>query len=316
MRGMKKGTDPFPLMRFARPVVWSVVLTALLGVAGTALAQQLEPRAYAPAPAGMSIFGVAAFYSSGDVVLDPSVPIENLQARVRIAAPFYGRTFGLFGRLANVGIIAPFAQADATGDVEGEGRSIDRSGPGDPVFRFAVNLIGSPALTPKEFSTRTRETILGTSLTVVAPLGQYDPAKLINLGANRWAFKPELGLSHPVGPWDLELYAGVWVFTANDNFYGGKVRRQDPLRTTQAHVVYTFLPNLWLSLDYTYYAGGATTVTGQQKRDRQDNSRTGLTLAVPVARQQSMKLSWSRGVSVRVGQDFDALGVSWQYFWF
>jgi len=293
-----------------------LALLMLHGRVNTAQAQQLEPRAYAPAPVGANILGVAALYSTGDVALDPSVPIENLHARVRIAAPFYLRTFDLFGRQASAGLSLPIADVDATGDVLEQGRSIDRTGPGDPAFRFAVNLIGMPALTPKEFAARKPETTLGASLVVTPPLGQYDPAKLINLGTNRWAFKPELGLSQPLGHWDLELYAGVWLFTANDNFYGGQVRRQEPMFTTQAHVVYTFLPRLWLALDYTYYAGGSTTLNGQKKNDRQDNSRTGVTLALPVNPQQSLKMTWARGVTTRIGDSYDTIGVAWQYVWF
>jgi hypothetical protein len=281
-----------------------------------ASAQQLEPRAYSPAPVGLNVLGVAYADTSGEVVLDPSVPIENAHAWVRVAVPFYARTFDFFGRQAGAAISVPYGLVDATGDVQGAGRSINLSGPGDPGFRLSVNLMGSPAQSPKEFAARTRETILGASLSVVTPFGQYDSTKLINLGANRWAYKPELGLSLPVGDWDFELYAGVWLFTANDNYFGGKVRQQSPLTSTQAHVVYTFVPNLWLSLDYTYYTGGDTTIDGQPKDDRQDNSRAGLTLALPVTRQQSLKLSWSRGVSVRIGQNFDALGVSWTYAWF
>lgn len=297
-----------------RFVIAAAVL--LLWSAGAATAQQLEPRAYAPAPVNMNLFGIAGVYSAGDVALDPSVPIENMHARVRIAAPFYARTFGLLGRQASLTVSAPIADADLTGDVLGKAQSADRTGLGDPALRFAVNLMGSPALTAKEFASRQRETIIGASLSVLAPLGQYDKGKLINLGTNRWAFKPEIGLSQPVGNFDLEASFGVWMFTANDDFYGGKVRRQDPLRTSQAHVVYTFLPNLWCSADFTYYAGGVSTVGGQTKNDRQDNTRVGATLAVPVGQQQQVKLSWSKGATVRVGQDFDALGVSWQYAWF
>jgi len=288
----------------------------LLGAVQATTAQQLEPRAYSPAPVGVNFFGMAYFYSSGGVALDPSVPIENVVARIQSVVPFYGRSFDLFGRLANVGLIVPFAHADMHGDVQDQARAIDRTGFGDPAFRFAVNLIGMPALTPKEFAARKPETTLGASLVVTPPLGQYDPAKLINLGTNRWAFKPELGLSQPLGHWDLELYAGVWLFTANDNFYGGQVRRQEPMFTTQAHVVYTFLPRLWLALDYTYYAGGSTTLNGQKKNDRQDNSRTGVTLALPVNPQQSLKMTWARGVTTRIGDSYDTIGVAWQYVWF
>jgi hypothetical protein len=284
--------------------------------AGSVKAQQLEPRAYQPAPVGMNILGFTYQYSHGEVLLDPSVPIENVDARAQIAAPFYGRIFDFFGRQASVTIATPFAQLDATGDVLGEERSANRSGLGDPSLRLAVNLIGLPALNLKEFTSREPETILGASLTVTAPLGQYDSSKLVNLGTNRWAFKPELGLSYPLGHWNFEVYLGVWLFTDNDNFFGGQVRRQEPLVSTQGHVVYTFLPNFWASLDYTYYSGGQTTVNGQQKYDRQDNSRGGITLAVPVFLGQSIKVAWSKGVSTRVGSAFETFGASWQFVWF
>ena len=217
----------------------------LLCSAGTVRAQQLEPRAYSLSPVGTNFLGTAYFYSSGGAVLDPSVPIENIQARVHTAVPFYGRTFGLFGRLANVSIIAPFAYAVVEGDVQEARKSVDRTGFGDPAVRLAVNLIGGPALTPQEFRAFKPETTLGASITVIAPFGQYDSAKLINLGTNRWAFRPELGLSCPAGPWDFELYAGVWLFTANNDFFGGQVRRQDPLVSLQTHIVYTIRPRMW-----------------------------------------------------------------------
>lgn len=295
---------------------FGLALAWALGGAGPARAQQLEPRAYAPVPVGAKTAGLIYVHSSGDVTLDPSVPIENLQAQVQIVAPYFARFFGLFDRLASVSIVAPAARVDANGEVQGNPHRISRSGMGDPSVRFAINLLGSPALGLQAFQRRSRDTILGASLTVSPPLGQYDPTRLINLGTNRWSFKPELGFSQPLGAWDLELYAGVWLFTANPNFFGGHLRQQDPLVSTQAHAVYTFRPNLWVSLDYTYYAGGTTTIDGQAKSDRQDNSRTGLTLTLPVARQQGLKLIWSRGVSTRVGQDFDSFGVGWNVVWF
>ena len=151
---------------------------------------------------------------------------------------------------------------------------------------------------------------------MIAPFGQYDPSKLINLGANRWAFKPELGFSQPVGNWVFEAYAGVWLFTDNDNFFGGHVRRQDPMEAYQAHVVYNFRKRLWAALDYTYYTGGATTVDGHRNSDQQNNTRTGVTVAIPLTAYQSLKLVWSRGVTTRIGSSFDTLGIFWQLLWF
>ena len=300
-------------MKAARAVV--VLLLLILG-AGTAQAQQLEPRAYSSAPVGLNILGLAALFSSGGEVTDPSSPIQNIEARVSTAVPYYGRTFGLLGRQASVTIATPVANAELHGDVNTVGRSIDRTGVLDPQARFAVNLIGGPAMTREEYRQHKPETTLGASIVVTAPFGQYDPVKLINLGTNRWACKPELGLSKPVGNWFFEVYAGVWLFEANDNFFGGKVRRQEPLASYQAHIVYEVKPRLWASADYTYYTGGETTVNGVAQHDRLDNTRAGLTLSVPVGLSQSVKLTYARGVTVRIGTKTDTMGVAWQVVWF
>jgi len=193
---------------------------------------------------------------------------------------------------------------------------VRRSGFGDPQLRFAVNLLGGPAMTRQEFATRKRRTTLGFSLTATVPVGEYDPSKLINLGTNRWSVKPELGLSLPAGKWDLELYGGVWLFATNDNFFGGHRREQDRLATAQAHAVRTFRPGLWLAADFTYYWGGRTTLDGVPGNDRQDNTRAGLTMAIPTVGRQSLKMTWARGVSTRIGSSFETFGVAWQWLWF
>ncbi len=293
-----------------------LMITMIFALAGTTQAQQLEPRAYSPSPVGANFLGIGYTYSSGGAVLDPTSPVKNVQARVFSVAPYYGRTFDLFGRQASVTAIVPYAWGNVHGDVQDVSRSADRSGFADPALRFAVNLMGGPALRPLEFFRHKPETTLGTSLTIIAPFGQYDPSKLANIGTNRWSFKPELGLSHPVGNWTFEFYAGVWLFTTNDNFFGGQVRRQDPLATFQTHVVYNFQSRLWASFDFTYYTGGSTTVNGQPQDDRQDNTRGGLTLSIPVTLHQSLKMTWTRGVSTRIGSSFDTIGVAWQLLWF
>jgi len=295
----------------------SVLFLALLFVgAGVAQAQQLEPRTYSPAPVNLNIFGVATYFSSGGEVTDPASPIQNIVARVSTAMPYYGRTFGLLGRQASVTVATPVANAEIHGDVNTVGRSVDRTGVVDPLVRFAVNLLGGPALSMQEFRQRKPETSLGASLSVNVPVGQYDPVKLINLGTNRWAIKPELGLSQPMGDWHFELYAGVWLFEDNDNYFGGKVREQDLLASYQAHIVYELKQHLWASADYTYYSGGETTVNGVHQHDRQDNSRAGLTVSYPLGPWQSVKLTYARGVTVRIGSKTDTIGAAWQVTWF
>jgi hypothetical protein len=286
------------------------------GIAATAPAQQLEPRAYSPSPVGANIFGVGYLYSSGGAALDPAAPIQNVQARINTVFPYYSRTFGFFGRQASLTATTPYVWGTVHGDVYDVGRSVDRSGLGDPALRFAVNLMGGPALRPLEFLHHKPETTLGASLVVIAPFGQYDPSKLINIGTNRWAFKPELGLSQPVGDWAFEFYAGVWLFTTNDNYYGGQERRQDPLASYQAHIIYNVRPRMWAAIDFTYYEGGSTTINGKPQNDRQGNTRGGLTLSVPMTLHQSLKVTWARGVSVRIGSELETIGVAWQWIWF
>jgi hypothetical protein len=302
--------------RLATGSIAGVVLLLLLGFFGTAQAQQLEPRAYVAAPVGANFLGVSYLYSYGGAALDPDSPITNVYARVNTVAPYYSRTFGLLGRQASLLLVIPYAAAAVHGDVFEVGQSVNRSGLADPQFRFSVNLMGGPALTPLQFARHKQETTLGMSLTVIAPFGQYDPSRLINIGVNKWQFKPELGLSQPVGKWSFEFYAGVWLFTDNNDFLGGQVKRQDPLQSYQAHVVYSVSPRMWAAFDFTYYVGGSTTVNGQAKNDRQDNTRGGLTLSVPMTKSQSFKFTWARGVSTRIGTSFDTLGVAWQLLWF
>jgi hypothetical protein len=293
----------------------AVPATLALAVAAVAMAQQLEPRAYSPAPVGTNFLGLALLDSRGGVLTDPSLPLTDVSAQLDAVSPYYGRTFALAGRSASFTMVVPFAWATAEGLVFEERQAVDRTGLADPTLRFAVNLLGGPAMTPQEFRARTRRPTLGASLVVSCPFGEYFPDKLINLGTNRWAFKPELGLSFPAGRWDLELYGGVWLFTANDEFYGGVRREQDPLETAQTHVVYTFGPGTWAAADFTYYWGGETTIDGVPKNDRQSNTRGGLTFAMQVLRGQSLKLTWARGVSTRIGSSFQTFGVAWQWVW-
>jgi hypothetical protein len=296
-------------------MAFAVLLLLLVGNR-PALAQQLEPRAYSPAPVDLNIAGVAAYYTTGNTLTDPTSPIQNVHSRIYTAMPYYGRTFGLFGRQASVTVAIPVTDAEMTGDLVGVGKSIDRTGLMDPQLRFAMNLLGGPAMTREEYRQHKPETTLGASMLVSVPSGQYDRNKLINLGTNRWACKPEFGLSHPEGKWSFEASAGVWLFEANDEYYGGKVRRQDPLAAYQAHIVYELKPHFWASADYTYYTGGETTVNGVPQNDRQDNSRGGVTVSYPLGPAQSIKLAWSRGVTARIGSNFDTFGAAWQVAWF
>jgi hypothetical protein len=309
-------TIPSGLLRIFRIALAGTAALLISGASREAFSQELEPRAYSPSPLGANFLGFTYLRSTGGVAVDPALPLKNIDAEVNTGTLSYVRTFGLFGRSASLGFLLPYSQADVSGDVFEQQQEVTRTGLSDPRLRLAVNLFGGPALNREEFAARKPTTSLGASLTVVAPFGKYDSSRLINLGSNRWAFKPEIGVYQPLGPWSLELYGGAWFHTDNDNFFRGARREQDPIATLQAHVGYTFRPGLWLAADATYYAGGQSTVNGVRNDDRQANTRVGLTLSVPVGQGHSLKLNWSEGVSERIGTNFTTLGVTWQYTWF
>lgn len=281
-----------------------------------AVAQELEPRSYSQAPVGTNFVVINYGRATGSVVLDPTIPVTNASARFDSATLGYSHVFGFLGRQASISLGVPYVWGTAEGLVNGSSRRIYRSGLADPRLRFAFILFGSPAVSPAEFNKHKSRTVVGTSLAIVVPMGQYDPNLLINIGSNRWAFKPEIGISRTLRSWMLELDLGSWFFLQNSNFFQGQVREQAPLASAQAHVSYTFRPGLWVALDGTYYTGGRTHVNGVRSNDLQQNSRLGATMALPLTRSQSLKLAFNRGTTVRAGGNFTTFGVTYQLRWF
>ena len=295
----------------------AIVILGTIRLAGTSQAQDLEPRAYTASPIGTNFILVGVGHSTGDVLVDPSAPVQDAHATTNLAMVGAGTTFALFGRTALVAGVFPYAWAKAKGRVGETAAEVTRSGLADPRIKLSVNLLGGRALTRSEFARATRPTIVGISLTVSPPLGQYDPARLVNLGANRWAFKPEAGISHLIGKWTLEGYVGAWLFTANNSYYtGSSIRTQDPIYGFQAHAGYTIKPRLWGAFDATWYSGGVTLIDGRGTGILQRNTRLGATLSVPLTQHQSIKGAVSKGATTRIGSDFTTVSAAWQYSWF
>ncbi len=278
-------------------------------------AQQLTPNAYAPSPTGANVAIASENYSTGAVALDPALPVKDLHATINTLSLGYGRTLGMFGHYANIGVFVPYLHGDVNGQYLGQYQSVHPTGLGDPQVRLAVNLYGAPALTAREFAAYHPETIVGVSLIIAPPLGDYNDTKLINIGSNRWSFKPEVGVSRTNGPWTFEADAGAWIFTNNTDFLRGRVRSQEPIGAVQLHAIYSIRSHMWVAVDGTYYTGGRTTIDGQRNIDLQHNSRVGVTLALPLGRWQALKFAYSRGARTTIGGDFDTIGVSYQYLW-
>jgi hypothetical protein len=277
----------------------------------------MEPKAYSASPVGATFLVAGVSRSTGSVVFDPSLPLRDVNAGINGIFAGVGTTFSAFGKLALLSAAVPLATGKLTGAVGEDARSVTRRGLTDVRLRFSINLWGNEAMPVREFAKAPRRTIVGASMTVVAPTGAYDQTRLINLGTNRWAFKPEFGVAVPRGRWDIDAYVGLWVFTSNSSFYPGTIRRtQEPMVATQGHVSYTFRPRLWVAVDGTWYSGGRTRSGDGETVGGVNNTRLGATLSLPVGRQQSIKASYSAGVAVRTGTDFRSFAFAWQWLWF
>jgi hypothetical protein len=307
--------DPSIAVELSRAIVSRVmVLTVVLS--SPVVAQDLEPRAYSASPIDANFLVLGLGRSTGSVIFDPTVPLTDVDATINGATLGLGRTFSLGGKLLLASAALPYTWGEVEGLVAEESRRVTRSGLADMRLRVSVNVRGTPALKAADFAKAPPRTTIGTSLTVVAPIGQYDGHKLINLGSNRWAFKPEVGVSHPVGRWHVDGYAGVWLFTSNDRFYPGEsLRAQGPVVALQGHVSRGFARRAWAAVDATWYSGGRTRVDGGDLTQRQNNARLGATLAMPVGGRQSVKIAFSTGASTRTGADFSTLAVGWQVVW-
>jgi hypothetical protein len=253
--------------------------------------------------------------SRGGVLPDPSLPVTDVNVEIGALTVAYGTTIEVFEHPASWGISGQYVWADARGNVASEDRRVTRSGLSDPRFRLAMTLAGLGALSPAEFARRTPRPTFGASLVVAPPLGQYRSDRLINLGANRWSVKPEVGVTFPYARWLLEASAGIWLFTDNDAYFGETTREQRPLTTVQLHASYTFRPRLWVAASATWYTGGRTVVGDVVKSDWQENTRFGISASFPITPRDSLQLRYSTGATTRLGADFDTTAILWQRTW-
>lgn len=307
------------LIRDKRPPAASLYLTAALVCASLASmdapAQDLTPRTYWPAPKGtrLLVFGYA--HKSGDTVTDPSIPITGVDSRIDSAVLAYQQTLDLFGRTGNVRFEVPYVDATTTGMVGNESGRRDVSGLGDVAATLTINLAGAPSMSPAEFQELRRKPrpVLGVSIKIAAPTGQYDSDRLINIGTNRWAARLQLGYIQPISPkWLLEVSAGAWFFEDNDEFLGN-TRKQDPIGALNVHLVRRFSPGFWASLDLNYYVGGHSTVGDVRNADLQRNSRAGISVAYPFRRRHAVKLGFSEGIVTESGGDFRTITLNYVY---
>jgi hypothetical protein len=217
------------------------------------------------------------------------------------------QNFSLLGRTANYLVELPYTWGLTEGTIINTRAERRLSGFNDMGITLAVNLMGAPSMNLAEFQQlrNNPRMILGMSIKVQLPTGQYMSDKFINVGTNRWAFNPELGSLIPLFPkLILEIVTGAWFFT-RDNDYVTGTRKQQPVLSGEIHLVKRFKPGLWASLEGNYFWGGRQKIGDNQLGDIQRNSKIGATVAVPFGHRHAIKLGYSLGIVTTYGTDFN-----------
>jgi hypothetical protein len=278
--------------------------------------QDLEPRVYANVPKGINILAVGYGFNKGNVLSDPSLPIKDFKINTQSLAVNYIHSFSLANKLARVQVTLPMADMQGRLTQNGEVLTGSRTGFADMRIRFGVNLTGSPALDPKNFRQYQQKAIFGVSLVTSVPTGRYYSDKKINIGSNRWAFKPEMGISKRFEHLYAEAYVGTWFYTNNTDYMNHKVLKQKPTLSFQAHVSYYFKNQIWLGFNTNWYKVGATTIDGVPSGNTLDDWRMGGTFSVPLTKTQSLRLQYHTGLLANLGLNYDSLTIAYQYVFF
>lgn len=277
-------------------------------------AQEITPRLFWPTPKGTKVFVSGYAYSTGGLIFDTSIPLEDSESRINSAIVAYAQTIDLWGRTSNILVDLPYAWGKSKGFLSGEPVSRDFSAFGDLSLTLNVNLKGAPTMTVEDFLAfrANPQPIIGASIKVVLPTGHYNSSRLVNVGANRWATRLKLGSVLILKPKVLlELSASAWWFGDDDDFIAGK-KSVEPIYALETNLIKRFRPGLWASFDVTYYRGGRQTIGGNPLRDEQRNIKLGGTIVIPFLRRHAIKLGYANGVITRYGDDFDRLLVSYQ----
>jgi hypothetical protein len=289
---------------------------ACLGIWATpGWAQEIEPRTYANTPVGMNFVALAYSYSSGAVFMDPALPIEDVDGQVHLALGRYIRTFRLLGKSAKFKALLPWSDGHWDGLLEGEFRTRDARGLADPRLGLDILLSGAPALDAADFQNYQQELVVGLRFDLVTPLGEYDSSKAINLGSNRWAIHSEIGASKAIGKWSVEAAGGMWLYTDNDDFYGGQNLSQKPFFAIKANLIRAVRPGFWWAVGMGYGQGGQTSINGEPRNTKQKNWRITAMVVFPISPTQGLSLTAASGRTFQAGPDFDVVALAYQFAW-
>ena len=302
------------------PIRRFLFILLFLSFSCPAFAEELEPRRWSHLPIDTNFLGTAYAFTEADIGFDPVLKIEDGQVELRTWGAKYIRTFSLFDKSARVSFLQAYQEGRWSGLLDGAPKTVRRSGWTDTVLRFAINLYGAPPLQGKDYAAYRAaakvETIVGAGLSVQLPTGDYMNDKLINLGTNRFTFRPQIGVMHTRGKWSTETTGMIALYMENDDFFNGNKLEQDPLYIIHSHLIYNFRPGIWAGASAGYNYGGRSTLNGTEKDDLKRNLAWALSFGFPLSRHLGVKAAYAgTRTQESTGVDSDTFVIGVSSFW-
>jgi hypothetical protein len=157
-------------------------------------AQFTDPHTYDNTPVGTNQIELTYAYARANASIDNSLIVAGARFNLNQGTITYTRYFAFVHRL--IWVQASIPLAGLNGSVSGTNIHGSTTGTGDSSYAVSALLKGGPALSVAQFADYKPITTVGMSLSITAPTGQYNPNKILNLGSDRWSFKPEIAVSH------------------------------------------------------------------------------------------------------------------------
>jgi hypothetical protein len=158
------------------------------------------------------------------------------------------------------------------------------------------------------------KTWFGFTPFITMPTGEYDKFSPVNIGNNRWAFKPEIGFVKGIGEkLYIDLIANVEAYSDNDDYLGHSKLEQDPVLGVEAHVSYDITKTFYASVDYFYHYGGKTIVDDVSQNNRQSNHGIQLSLAYSFLPGYQVLLQYRNDFEVESGIPTQQIGFRFVY---
>lgn len=272
-------------------------------------------RDYIPLPSGTFLFCTYFKHMSANTLFSNGKKVSNdfnLNANIGIFRPVYYTTIGsaLYGDgglTVDPQALILFGEQHLDGAAIGDANLSD-SGFADSTVLATFWFVNAPK----------DKFWVGFSPYITMPIGHYNKNRTFNMGNNRWAFKPELGIVKGFGD---RFYADFIVngefYTDNDDYYTGSdhvKKSQDPVLGIETHLSYDITKQWYISIDYFYNYGGETKIAGVRQNDEMSNHGLGASLFWMVGTNNQLMIEYRNDFSVKSGAGTDLFGARWAYF--